>query len=51
MTCRIGYAARSRVQEELDPFELCCAFLNEPDDEEKALLRDVINTVQEVMQE
>ena len=42
-----GYAA----QEELDPFELCCAFLKETDDEEKELLRDVINTVQEVMQE
>ena len=42
-----GYAA----QEELDPFELCCAFLKETDDEEKELLRDVINTVQGVMQE
>lgn len=48
---RADYGRMYAVQEELDPFELCCAFLNEPDDEEKALLRDVINTVQEVMQE
>ena len=48
---RADYGRTYAVQEELDPFELCCAFLNDPDDEEKALLRDVINTVQEVMQE
>ena len=48
---RTDYERAYALQEELDPFELCCAFLNEPDDEEKALLRDVINTVQEVMQE
>ena len=48
---RADYGRTYAVQEELDPFELCCAFLNEPDEEEKALLRDVINTVQEVMQE
>ena len=48
---RADYGRTYAVQEDLDPFELCCAFLNEPDDEEKALLRDVINTVQEVMQE
>ena len=48
---RADYGRTYAVQEELDPFELCCAFLNEPDEEEEALLRDVINTVQEVMQE
>lgn len=48
---RTDYGRAYAVQEELDPFELCCAFLNEPDEEEKALLRDVINTVREVMQE
>ena len=48
---RVDYGRTYAVQEELDPFELCCAFLNEPDDEEKALLRDVINTIQEVIQE
>ena len=48
---RTDYERAYAVQEELDPFELCCAFLNEPDEDEKALLRDVINTVREVMQE
>ena len=48
---RTDYERAYAVQEELDPFELCCAFLSEPDEEEKALLRDVINTVREVMQE
>lgn len=48
---RTDYGRAYAVQEELDPFELCCAFLNGPDEEEKALLRDVINTVREVMQE
>lgn len=48
---RTDYGRAYAVQEELDPFELCCAFLNELDEEEKALLRDVINTVREVMQE
>ena len=31
-----------------DPFELCCAFLKEADEEEKDLLQDVIHTVLEV---
>lgn len=31
----------------LDPYELCCAFLKELDDTEKAILQDVINTVRE----
>ena len=37
-------------QKEMDPFELCCSFLKDLDDEEKMILRDVINTVQEVDQ-
>ena len=48
---RTDYERAYALQEELDPFELCCAFLSEPDEDEKALLRDVINTVREVMQE
>lgn len=48
---RTDYERAYAVQEELDPFELCCAFLSKPDEDEKALLRDVINTVREVMQE
>ncbi|MGN0401792.1 MAG: exonuclease SbcCD subunit D [Acetatifactor sp.] len=33
---------------DMDPFELCCSFLREPDCREQELLRDVLNTVQEV---
>ena len=36
------------TQAELDPFELCCSFLKDADEGEKEVLRDVINTVQEV---
>lgn len=32
-------------EEELDPFELCCRFLKASDEEDKAILRDVIHTV------
>ena len=35
-------------QKFLDPFELCCAFLQDTDEVEKELLMDVIHTVQEV---
>ena len=37
-------------QKEMDPFELCCSFLKDADEEEKKIPRDVINTVQEVDQ-
>ena len=32
----------------LIPFELCCQFLNDADEEEKEILQDIINTVQGV---
>ncbi len=32
----------------LDPFELCCSFLKDMTDEEKDILKDVINRIQEV---
>ena len=39
------YETAGSVEREMDPFELCCAFLNEVTDEEKELLMDVINSV------
>ena len=42
------YAQTGAAEAEMDPFALCCSFLKDMDDAEKALLRDVINTVQEV---
>ena len=44
------YGKKTISEKELDPFELCCSFLKDADEEEKQILRDVINTVQEVDQ-
>ena len=44
------YSRGAAVQEELDPFALCCSFLKDADEGEKEILRDVINAVQEVEQ-
>lgn len=40
-----NYTALSGVEDMPDPFELCCAFLPDLDEEEKKLLENVINTV------
>lgn len=45
---KADYSKTMRVQEELDPFALCCAFLKELDEEEQSIMQDVINTVLEV---
>ncbi|MCD7735382.1 MAG: exonuclease SbcCD subunit D [Lachnospiraceae bacterium] len=37
------YSMELPTDEELDPYELCCAFLKDADDEEKEILRDVIH--------
>ena len=34
-------------RQDLDPFELCCSFLKDADEEEKAILREVINAAKE----
>ena len=43
----VDYRASSHPEENLSPFELCESFLQDVTEEEKHLLRDVINTVQE----
>ena len=45
---KADYSKKFAAEKNLDPFELCCSFLKEMDDSEKELLKDVINTVQEV---
>lgn len=46
---RAEYTEELKTAEKMpDPYELCCSFLTELDDEEKEILRDVIHTVQEV---
>lgn len=45
---KTDYSKKFAAEKNLDPFELCCSFLKEMDDSEKELIKDVINTVQEV---
>lgn len=33
------------LEEESDPFSLCCAFLGDPDEEEKRILADALNSI------
>lgn len=42
---KADYSQGNRNQANLDPFELCCAFLKDMDEEEIEIMRDVINTV------
>jgi exonuclease SbcD len=44
---RADYSAQYSPREEKSPYELCLDFLGETDEEEKALLRDVLNTIGE----
>lgn len=45
---KADYSRGKKHQELQDPFELCCGFLKDMDEEEKDILRDVLNMVQEV---
>ena len=45
---KAGYSRTLQTEELLDPYELCCSFLKELDEEEKKILQDVLHTVQEV---
>ena len=45
---KADYSRNIQEEELLDPYELCCSFLKEIDDEEKLILQDVLHTVQEV---
>lgn len=42
------YTRHAAVEKTLNPFELCCQFLNDADEEEKEILQDIINTAQGV---
>lgn len=45
---KVDYSEQLMAEKEQDPFELCCSFLKDLDDEERTILRDVIHTVQGV---
>ena len=47
---KADYSMELLQRESMDAFSLCTSFLKDLDDEEQALLRDVINTVQEVQE-
>lgn len=42
------YTRHIENERELNPFELCCQFLGNADEEEQEILKDIINTIQEV---
>ena len=45
---KTDYTRTLQTEELLDPYELCCSFLKDLDDEEKLILQDVLHTVQGV---
>ena len=45
---KADYSRSIQEEELLDPYELCCSFLKEIDEEEKLILQDVLHTVQGV---
>ena len=45
---KADYTRTLQTQELLDPYELCCSFLKDLDEEEKTILQDVLHTVQGV---
>ena len=45
---KADYSRALQTEELLDPYELCCSFLKEINEEEKAILKDVLHTVQGV---
>ena len=45
---KADYSDQMMAEKEQDTFKLCCSFLKDLDDEEKAVLQDVIHTVQGV---
>lgn len=45
---KADYSRKLAPEEDLDPFELCCSFLKNMEEEEQEILRDVIHTVWEV---
>ena len=45
---KADYSREIRSETLLDPYELCCSFLKEMDEQEKEILKDVLHTVQGV---
>lgn len=44
-TNRADYSRKIQADEELDPYELCCSFLKDMDEDSLAIICDIINTI------
>ena len=45
-TQRADYSRKIQADEELDPYELCCSFLKDIDEDSLAIIRDIINSIE-----
>ena len=45
-TNRADYSRKIEADSELDPYELCCAFLKDMDEDSLAIIRDIINSIE-----
>lgn len=45
-TQRADYSRKILADEELDPYELCCSFLKDIDEDSLAIIRDIINSIE-----
>ena len=45
-TQRADYSKKIQADEELDPYELCCSFLKDMDEDSLAIIRDIINSIE-----
>lgn len=43
---RADYSRKIQADEELDPYELCCSFLKDIDEDSLAIIRDIINSIE-----
>ncbi len=45
-TQRADYSRKIQADEELDPYELCCSFLKDIDEDSLTIIRDIINSIE-----
>ncbi|MBQ3405738.1 MAG: exonuclease SbcCD subunit D [Lachnospiraceae bacterium] len=45
-TNRADYSRKIQAEEELDPYDLCCSFLKDMDEDSLAIIRDIINSLE-----
>ena len=50
-TNRADYSRNIQADSELDPYELCCSFLKDMDEDSLAIIRDIINSIEDSREE